>query len=191
MSTKIDILKANIRKGQVFRRKQVAQWSTAIDRHLKQLCEEGYIQKLSGGLYYRPEQSEFGSVPPELKAMVRAFLNDSRFLIKTGSAYNSLGLGTTQLYNEVTVYNRKRHGRFELGGLSINFQVKPYFPQKLSTEFLLVDLVDTVDSLAEDGEAVLARVKKLATSEIREQLLRCAHSYGSERCKNFFNKFAS
>lgn len=74
------------------------------------------------------------------------------------NAYNSLGVGTTQLYNEQVVYNRKRHGKFKLGNRTFCFRVKPYFPKDLSKEFLLVDLVNNISRLAEDQNAVLGRV---------------------------------
>ncbi|RYG31935.1 hypothetical protein EON81_21775, partial [bacterium] len=40
---------------------------------------------------------------------------DNRFLVTSPNAYNTLGVGTTQLYNKKTVYNHKRHGNFTLG----------------------------------------------------------------------------
>ena len=40
-----------------------------------------------------------------------AFLRDKDFLVFSPSAYNTLGLGTTQLYNRTLVYNHKPTGR--------------------------------------------------------------------------------
>ena len=65
------------------------------------------MKKLRGGLYYYPKQSAFGEVPADDYNLVRAFLKDDRFLLTSPNAYNTLGLGTTQLYN-------KRIGRYEL-----------------------------------------------------------------------------
>ena len=42
--------------------------------------------------------------------------------------------------------------------------MKPTFPRRLSREFLLVDLVNNLDRLAESKEGVLARVKEGAAS---------------------------
>ena len=77
------------------------------------------------------------------------------------SSYNALGLGTTQLYNQTLVYNHKRHGIFQLGNRQFDFRVKPRFPQKLTREFLYVDLLNNLDALAEDRDEVLgqARIK--------------------------------
>src|SRR6266567_8389334 len=48
------------------------------------------------------------------------------------NAYNSLGVGTTQLYDKTVVYNHKRHGPVSLGGRVFDFRVKPSFPRRLS-----------------------------------------------------------
>jgi hypothetical protein len=56
---------------------------------------------------------------------------------------------TTQLYDKTVVYNRKRHGDFSFGGRKFAFRVKPAFPKSLTKEFLLGDLVNNVDQLAE------------------------------------------
>ena len=69
-------------------------------------------------------------------------------------------VGTTQLYDKTVVYNHKRHGNFSLGGRKFDFRVKPSLPRTLSREFLLVDLVNNLDRLAESKKEVLARVKE-------------------------------
>ncbi|HEY1047297.1 MAG TPA: DUF6088 family protein, partial [Bacteroidia bacterium] len=108
-------LKSKLRSGKVYRRSDLSEWSNAVDRHLKELLKEGVLEKLSQGLYYVPKTSVFGRVPPDEETLVRSFLKDNRFLILTPNSYNSLGLGTTQLYNKKVVYNHKRLGKFKLG----------------------------------------------------------------------------
>src|ERR1700678_1353172 len=102
---KIEELKKQLKRGNVYRRADLVKWSTSVDRHLEALVEEGTLQRLSQGLYYFPEESTFGKTPPEEEALVRSFLKDDRFLLTSFNAYNSLGVGTTQLYNQRTVYN--------------------------------------------------------------------------------------
>ncbi len=115
---KITELKKHLHPGQVFRRSDLTKWSNAVDRHLQKLVKDGTINKLSGGIYYYPHKSSFGDVPPEDETLVRAFLKDDRFYIASLNAYNSLGVGTTQLYNEKLVYNYKRDGRHTLAQIS-------------------------------------------------------------------------
>ena len=122
--TRLQELKRRLRPGQVYRREDVARWSNAVDRHLKQLVEEGTLTKLAGGLYAYPKQTVFGKAPAEDDKLVEAFLKDDRFLLASPNAYNSLGVGTTQLYDKTVVYNHKRHGDFQLGGRKFAFRVK-------------------------------------------------------------------
>ncbi|MEN8237517.1 MAG: hypothetical protein ABFQ95_08310 [Pseudomonadota bacterium] len=172
--------------GEVYRRADLAQWSNAVDRHLEQLQGSGTLKKLSGGLYYCPKQTSFGKAPPSERAIVEAFLKDSRFLMFTPSAYNSLGVGTTQLYNETIVYNHKRHGLFQLGNKSYRFVRKHHFPEKLSVEFLLVDLVNNVTKLAEDTDRVLQLVAAKAKDMDHSALSNAVTEFGSVRARKFF-----
>lgn len=185
MSTAQNITK-HLRPGEVYRRADLMRWSKAVDRHIKQLTEKGTLVKLSGGLYYCPRQTAFGSAPAAEHKLVAAFLKDDRFLLTSSNAYNALGLGTTQLYNETVVYNRKRHGRFELGGRVFDFRAKSYFPKKLTEEFLFVDLVNNLDELAEDSGSLLTRLRNKASSLNKSTFIKAVKEYGSLQTKKFF-----
>ena len=126
---KLNELKRHLKPGRVYRRAELAQWSNAVDRHLGSLLDEGFVQKLSQGLYYVPRQTAFGAAPPDEESLVRSFLKDDDFLLTSLNAYNSLGVGTTQLYNTRIVYNHKRHGEFKLGGRNFFFHSKHRFPK--------------------------------------------------------------
>jgi hypothetical protein len=189
--TKLEELKQRLRPGKVYRREDLAQWSNAVDRHLRQLVEEGTLTKLAGGLYAYPRQTVFGKAPAADDELVARFLKDDRYLLASPNAYNSLGVGTTQLYDKTVVYNHKRHGEFALGGRKFDFRVKPAFPKKLSPEFLLVDLVNNLDRLAESRKEVLERVEKQAASANRPLLLRAVRHYGNVRTKKFFEQALS
>jgi hypothetical protein len=186
--TKAQELKRHLRPGQVYRREDLAQWSNAVDRHLKQLVTDGTLTKLRGGLYLYPKATVFGKAPAEDDKLVGTFLRGDRFLLASPNAYNGLGVGTTQLYNKTVVYNRKRHGNFVLGGRTFDFRVKPAFPKTLNEEFLLVDLVNNVDRLAESQNEVLARVKERATDYSVPRLQRAVREYGNMRTKKFFKE---
>jgi hypothetical protein len=189
--TKLQELKRHLRPGRVYRREQLTQWSSAVDRHLRQLVDEGTLTKLAGGLYAYPKQTVFGKAPAEDDELVGTFLKDHRFLLASPNAYNSLGVGTTQLYDKTVVYNHKRHGEYSLGGRKFDFRVKPSFPKRLTREFLLVDLVNNLDRLAESRKEVLERVKERVASYDKPQLQRAARDYGNVRTKKFFLKALS
>jgi hypothetical protein len=186
--TKTNELKKHLRPGEVYRRQDLAAWSNSVDRHLKALLEEGTLTRLATGLYLYPKQTVFGKAPPEDTKLVATFLKDRRFLLASPNAYNSLGVGTTQLYDKTVVYNHKRHGEFAFGGRSFDFRVKPSFPKRLSPEFLLVDLVNNLDRLAEGRDEVLTRVKKRVGSFDVPRLERAVRNYGSEKAKKIFSE---
>jgi hypothetical protein len=189
--TKADELKKHLRPGKVYRRKDLAQWSKAVDRHLQELVADGTLTRLAPGLYAFPKETVFGKAPPEDDKLVGTFLNDDRFLVASPNAYNSLGVGTTQLYDWTVVYNHKRHGNFVLGGRKFDFRMKPSFPKTLSREFLLVDLVNNLDRLAESKREVLERVQERVASYDLPRLQRAARQYGNVRTKKFFSTLAT
>jgi hypothetical protein len=110
---------------------------------------------------------------------VGGFLRDKDFLVFSPSAYNAVGLGTTQLYNRTLVYNHKRHGVFRLGNRQFDFRMKPRFPKKLTPEFLYVDLLNNLEELAEDRDAVLRQARNRLPSFDPARLQRAADSFGS------------
>lgn len=185
----LERLKKHLRPGQVYRRADLEQWSNAVDRHLKQLVKEDTLEKMSQGLYYYPAKASFGKVPPEDEKLVSAFLKSDDFLLTSPNVYNSLGVGTTQLYNKRVVYNHKRHGQFKLGGKVFEFRLKHKFPKNLSKEFLFVDLVNNLNELAEDRESVLESLKKKVSEESKLQMKRAVNAYAGERAKSTFNKW--
>ena len=186
--SKLQELKKHLKPGEVYRREDLARWSNAVDRHLRQLVDEGVLTKLAGGLYAYPKQTAFGKAPANDDKLVETFLKDHRFLMASPNAYNSLGVGTTQLYDTTLVYNHKRHGDFSLGGRRFAFRVKPSFPKALSKEFLLVDLVNNVDQLAESKTEVLNRVKEKVGSFDVSRLRLAVRDYGNVRAKKFFEQ---
>jgi hypothetical protein len=186
--TKLDELKQHLKPGGVYRREDLARFSNAVDRHLKQLVESKVLTKLAGGLYAYPKDTAFGRAPANDDTLVEAFLRDKRFLLASPNAYNSLGVGTTQLYDKTVVYNHKRHGDFQLGGRKFAFRVKPHFPKSLTREFLLVDLVNNLDALAEAKSEVLDRVKERASAFDGPRLRRAVRDYGNVRTRKFFDQ---
>lgn len=179
-------LKKRLRPGQVYRRADLARWSNAVDRHLGQLLDEGKLVKVSGGLYMTPKKTRFGDAPAEPGKLVERFLKDDRFLMVSPSAYNGLGVGATQLYNETVVYNAKRRGVHELDGRRFDFRMKPFFPGKATEEFLLVDLVDNLDKLAEDQKALLDRAEARAKTMNPKALRKAVRAFGGRRAKRLF-----
>ncbi|MDD2720908.1 MAG: hypothetical protein PHH47_06345 [Gallionella sp.] len=174
-------LARHLRAGKVYRREDLLPFSTSVDRELKQLVADGRLVKPAQGLYYLPKKTVFGDAPPPEQEMLAVFLKDKNFLFFNPSVYNSLRLGTTQLYNKTIVYNHKRHGKFQLGNREYDFRVKPRFPlsNKVTVEYLLVDMLNNLDELAEDeGRVLQAARRKLAEFDVKK-LGKTLQDYGS------------
>lgn len=183
---RVNYLRRHLKPGGVYRRTELANWSKSVDRHLEELVADGTLKKLSRGVYHVPKETAFGKTPPDESTLVQSFLKDDRFLLTSNNAYNNLGLGTTQLYNEQTVYNHKRHGKFKLGNRTFNFKMKPHFPKKLTKEFLVVDLVNNLEELAEDKQVVLKNLTKKVAEMDTRKLKQSVAEYGTMRTKKIF-----
>ncbi len=175
--TALENVKTKLKPGQVYRRSDLEKLSRSVDRDVAGLVNEGTLVKVGSGMYQCPQRSRFGVLPANIDKLLTSFLKDDDYLVTSPNDYNSLGLGTTQLYNYQVVYNHKRHGRFELGGQLFEFQRKPRFPKKATAEFLLVDLVNNLDQLAEDRDAVLARVRARVPEMDAKRLRAAAKSF--------------
>lgn len=184
--TRLEELKSHMKKGNVYRREDLSAWSKAVDRHLEELLREGFLEKLSQGLYYVPKNSVFGKVPPDEDVLVRGFLKDNRFLLVSPNFYNALGVGTTQLYNKKVVYNHKRHGEFTLGNKKFEFHLKHHFPSNITEEFLLIDLANNLDYLAEDRNEVLTKLLTKAAHMPANKFRNMVVKYGTAKTKKIF-----
>ncbi|MCX7120830.1 MAG: DUF6088 family protein [Gammaproteobacteria bacterium] len=180
-------LQSHLKSGHVYRRDMLLSFSTALDRDLGILVKQGELKKLSSGIYYKPALSAFGVLPPDDKELVRCFLRDNQFLLYSWNQYNSLELGLTQLYNRVIVLNNKRHGIFKLGNKEFDFRRSNRgFPKKLTREFLLVDLLNNINELAEDTFSLKERIQNIMTNFDQANVFLLAKKYGKVSTKKFF-----
>ena len=185
---KLESVKLRLRPGQVYRRSDFEKWSRSVDRDLQGLVRDGALVKVRQGLYQCPERSRFGLLPASPDKLVRTFLKDDDFLLTSPNDYNALGFGTTQLYNYQVVYNHKRHGRFELGGQIFDFHRKPRYPKKATTEFLLVDLVNNLEQLAEDRPAILVKLQAKLPEMDSKRLRSAIKLFAKVSTRKFFEK---
>lgn len=183
----------HVRAGKVYRREDLVPYSTNVNRELQQLVAQGLLQKLAQGMYYKPKKNVFGEVPPNESDLLAVFLKDKNFLSFNPSVYNSLRLGTTQLYNKNIVYNHKRHGMFKLDQREYDFRLKHNFPKpsQVTTEYLLVDMLNNLSDLAEDEDEVLERAKKKLTQFDAKKLNKALVDFGSVATKRLVNAWLS
>ena len=176
--TSTEKLRRSMRLGKVYRREDLKDFSTSVDRDLKKLVAAREVKKLAGGLYYRPRKNRFGDTPPDAKDLVRAFLKTDDFLLTSYNHYNQLGLGLTQVYNAYMVYNHKRSGHFSLGGKHFKFRMVPAYPKTLSKEYLLVDLLNNLKKLPDNTGLVLRNLKSRLHDFDRERVRKQLERYG-------------
>lgn len=122
-----------------------------------------------------------------------AFLKDKEFLSFNPSVYNSLRLGATQLYNKTIVYNHKRHGIFKLDHRNYDFRLKHCFPKpsQVTTEYLLVDMLNNFYELAEDEDHVFAIARRKLPQFDAKILQKILADYGSVATKKLVNSWLS
>lgn len=178
-----------LKPGVVYRREQLSSYSEAVDRDLITLTQQGFLKKASPGVYYVPRKSRFGVLPPDSKLLVKAFLKDNQFLLFSADAYNALGLGLTQLYNRMIVYNKKRHGIFRLANQMFDFRRPSYgFSKKLTPEFLLVDLLNHSNDLVDEDVELLAEKVRDLSSDLLRKATACAMRYGKVKTKKILRE---
>ena len=110
-------LKNSMKLGHVYRRQDLENFSTAVDRDLKTLIESGEARKLAWGLYERLQESRDGVALADELERVRAFLKTEDFLL-----------------SDHLVYNHKRAGHFFLGGRRYEFRIVRAYPKAPSND---------------------------------------------------------
>ena len=182
---KRDTLYSHMKPGLVYRRETLLPFSNNLDRDLNALVAENKLKKPANGLYYKPKQSRFGVLPPTDETLIKAFLKRP-YLMYSWNDYNKLGLGLTQLYNKVVVYNRERHEDKKLGNRVFSFR-RPNngFPAKLTKEFLLVDLLNNAKYLTEDVSQLQFKVEKNLEQFDKALLMKLAAKYGKVATKKY------
>lgn len=177
-------------EGRVYRTRDLERWSANPTRLAKRLVAAGELVRLQRGLYYRPEQSNWGPVPPDRNELLRAALDGQPFLISGSSAWNRLGLGATGVFAAPLVYNSKYSGKREIAGQLFHMR-RVRFPRHTSQEWFVVDLIrhrnmagvdletleralqDAVAAGRYDTERLIEMAKQFGTREVRTIIARC------------------
>lgn len=186
---KRDNILTHMKAGRVYRRGSLSSYSGNLDRDLTTLVGQNKLKKPAPGLYYRPKVSRFGLLPPPDESLVRAFLKKP-FLMYSWNDYNMLGLGLTQSYNQVIVYNSERHDEVMFGNRKFAFK-RPNngFPKKLTPEFLLVDLLNNAKYLTEDVSNLESKIKTKLPNYDRALLLQLSEKHGKIHTKKLLSTF--
>lgn len=95
----------------------------AVIKALNRMVQAGQLAKLSKGRYYKPENTPFGTLQPDLQQVVKDLLEENGSITGylTGySIYNQLGL-TTQVSNTIQIGKNDIRPAFRRGRYTISF----------------------------------------------------------------------
>lgn len=120
-----------------------------ISRLLSEFAEKGVLCRLAKGIYYKPIQTRFGILYPEVGDLVKAIARrDNAQVLPTGeTAQNMLGLSTQVPMNDVYLTSGSAR-KIEVGPCTVTFKrcVPKNFTAK--NEFLAI-LIQAMKSIGE------------------------------------------
>ena len=178
--TSLQTMQAALKLGGVYRRSDFVKLSSNVDRYLAQLVKSGSLQKLQRGIYLCPKDTVFGQAMPDEKKLLHKFLDDNHFLVYSPCMFNTLGFGTTQLYDKMVVLNRKRQGKIAVGGRTFFFRRCKRVPRTATKEFLLVEMLNCRYELAENIPWVIENMQKKLHQFDGKALTRAAKRFGKK-----------
>jgi hypothetical protein len=171
----------DLEPGRAYRTRELRRWGKNPTRLARRLVQEGKLREAAHGLFYAPVPSRFGEVPASDEALLRAFLNNSPFVI-TGTPYwNPLGLGSTAMFTVTLAYNTQRTGEFILDGRRFLLK-RVFFPDEPSPEWFVIDLFQHHDMAG----VSLSRLRRGLVAKLREghwdssKLFEMANRFGTK-----------
>lgn len=99
----------------------------AVMKALNRMVKSGKLKKLSKGKFYKPKNSQFGELKPDIYQVVKDLLEKEGKIIGyiTGySIYSQLGL-TTQVYNTIQIGVNREKKAIKRGMYNIKFIKQP------------------------------------------------------------------
>lgn len=167
-----------LQPGQVYRTDDLKTTNPA--RYARALVAQGKLRQLRRGLYVAPKMTRFGEAPPAGEELLSKLLDSSDFVLTGPDRWNALGLGTTAMFAEQLVYNRKRSGSFDLAGQRFRLR-RVAFPKRPSPEWFVVDLFENAASVGGSHDMLTAAlVSSLREGRFdRKALKRAAQKYGT------------
>lgn len=79
-------------------------------KSLERMCKKGFLVHLTKGLYYRPKNTRFGTVPISEKDIVDHYIKDNQGIVVGYRLYNQKGL-TTQISKRVEILSSAVPGK--------------------------------------------------------------------------------
>ena len=155
----------NKKAGEVFAINSLtvfAAYKEAVEKSLSRMVQEGEIERIRRGIYYKPKKSKyFGTVPPSAEKVAQAIAryNKAHIIPYGPMALNELGL-TTQVPVKLVYLSDKLHKTEKIGNKEIVF--KRVSPKKVSFLSKKVGLIfSAIEYLGKEGLSDQKTVMKL------------------------------
>ena len=171
----------DLEPGRAYRTRELRRWSANPTRLARRLVNEGKLREAAHGLFYAPIGSRFGQAPAGDTEILRAFLDDSRFVITGPPRWNALGLGSTAMFAATLAYNTRRTGDFTFDGRRFLLR-RVLFPENPPAEWFIIDLLQH----HEMAGTSLAELEDRLTATLRDgrwdarRLREMADEYGTK-----------
>lgn len=150
--------------------------SAMLTKALSLFYRDGILKRITKGWYYKPEVTEFGTMPPDTAMILRRLLDEQKDQIAymTGPlVYNSFWL-TTQLSTEYVIATDRPRSPIRLRAGSIRFvrarlRTPPSTPRLAQLLDVIMNIRDIPGTtIAEAIPILLVRLKELSREQLQE-----------------------
>jgi len=144
-----------------------------VERILSRLLEEEKISRIRRGLYYIPEHSRWGEVPPAQSEVVKALSRsmNTDFLLDGANALHKLGL-TNQIPMKQVYLTDKQINTISIGKVAIEF--RKVSPKKLSGSNnragVYLSAIEYLGKNEATQESMKMKVANILNKDIAEEL---------------------
>lgn len=141
----------------------------ALTKALSRMVQEGKIRKLTTGRFYKPRNTDFGELKPEVYQVVKDLLekNDKTTGYITGySAYNQLGL-STQVSSIIQIGTNEIKKGTKRGMYKIKFIKQPN--KILKENIPLLQMLDAIRNIKEIPDTTIEKSINLITTIIKKR----------------------
>lgn len=160
------------------------QYCGALIKSLNRLTEQGVLQRLSKGKYFKPQKSVFGTLPPSETEIVKDFLEKDGKTIGyiTGTvAFAAMGL-TTQISSNILIGTNKYRHPLTRGQYRISFLIQPNAIKKKEIDlYRILDAIKLIKQIPASTPDEIVRIigKRIATldSPTQQLLIKLATKY--------------
>lgn len=135
---------------------------------LERLQKKGALKKIAKGIFYKPEVSVFGALPPDYDSLLQNYLyeGDKRTGYITGYAlYNQLSL-TTQMAFTTTIASNRSRKKINIGWIKTNY-AKAYV-QVTEDNYPLLGILDAIKDIKSIPDSSVSKILKILIPKIKK-----------------------